>query len=151
MWSSPWPRKTNSRKEPSSMVDAIAITLHQLPQSLGERAAKAFDIQRFVDVLCYALQTTSKLFWGLLPRLGHTVQRFPSPDPGNGSFMEHHLLETPWLMPCVVLVIGFQGMRLCSGSVRSMHAALCPPRWPRLLLSRQETRCPRFQVPRMKF
>ena len=86
------------------MADAIAITVHQLPQSLGERAAKAFDIQRFVDVLCYALQTTSKLFWGLLPRLGHTVQRFPSPDPGNGSFMEHHLLETPWLMPCVVLV-----------------------------------------------
>ena len=42
------------------MADAIAITLHQLPQSLGERAAKAFDIQRFVDVLCYALQTTSK-------------------------------------------------------------------------------------------
>jgi hypothetical protein len=42
------------------MADAIAITVHQLPQSLGERAAKAFDIQRFVDVLCYALQTTSK-------------------------------------------------------------------------------------------
>ena len=75
------------------MADAIAITVHQLPQSLGERAAKAFDIQRFVDVLCYALQTTSKLFWGLLPRLRHTVQRFPSPDPGNGSFMEHHLLR----------------------------------------------------------
>ena len=39
------------------MADAIAITVHQLPQSLGERAAKAFDIQRFVDVLSYALQT----------------------------------------------------------------------------------------------
>ena len=36
------------------MADAIAITLHQLPHSLGERAAKAFDIQRSVDVLCYA-------------------------------------------------------------------------------------------------
>ena len=33
------------------MADAIAITVHQLPQSLGERAAKAFDIQRAVDVL----------------------------------------------------------------------------------------------------
>ena len=43
------------------MADAIAITLHQLPHSLGERAAKAFDIQRFVDVLCYALQTTAWL------------------------------------------------------------------------------------------
>ena len=51
------------------MADAIAITVHQLPQSLGERAAKAFDIQRFVDVLYYALPTTSKLFWGLLPQL----------------------------------------------------------------------------------
>ena len=42
------------------MADAIAITLHQLPQSLGERAAKAFDIQRFVDVLCYAFQTSTQ-------------------------------------------------------------------------------------------
>ena len=36
------------------MADAIAITFHQLPHSLGELAAKAFDIQRSVDVLCYA-------------------------------------------------------------------------------------------------
>ena len=28
------------------MADAIAITLHQLPQSLGERAAKAFDMYK---------------------------------------------------------------------------------------------------------
>ena len=41
------------------MADAIAITVDQLPQSLGERAAKAFDIQRFVDVLCYASQTST--------------------------------------------------------------------------------------------
>ena len=46
------------------MADAIAITLHQLPQSLGERAAKAFDIQRFVDVLCYALHTNLSIAEG---------------------------------------------------------------------------------------
>ena len=52
------------------MADAIAITLHQLPQSLGERAAKAFDIQRVVDVLHNTLQTRTKLFPNLSRRGG---------------------------------------------------------------------------------
>ena len=111
------------------MADAIAITLHQLPHSLGERAAKAFDIQRLVDVLCYAFQTSSKLFWGLLPRLGHTIQCLPSTDPGNGSLMQHHLLQAPWLMSCVVLVIRFQGMLLQSSfEVRSDLAGVGRPK-----------------------